>query len=85
MQQQVAWVLRCEEEKLMTNIRLLDRYRIDRSWGATAQGPERLVILVLKPNDGPEVSFAISKVDAMMIGLALTNAANEVKADDGTG
>lgn len=74
-------VLRCEEEKLMTTIRLLDRYRIDRAWGATAAGPERLVILVMKPNDGHETAYAISKADAMLIALALQDAALEVQAD----
>lgn len=68
----------------MVTIRLLDRYRVDRAWGATAAGPERLIILVLKPNDGPETAYAISKADAMLIGLALQNAATEVQADVST-
>lgn len=62
-------------------IKLLERYRVDRANGMTASGPEKLVILVLKPNDGPEFSVAISKVDAMMISIQLSNAASEVQSD----
>lgn len=60
-------------------IKLLERYRIDRADGATLIGPEKLVILVLKPNDAPEFAVAISKMDAMVISLALSNAATEVQ------
>ena len=63
------------------NVKMLERYRIDRASGMTVTGPEKLVILVLKPNDGPEFSVAISKVDAMMISIQLGNAATEVQAD----
>lgn len=66
-----------------SSIKLLDRYRVDRTWGVAAMGPERLVILMLKANDGPEIAYAISKVDAMMIGMQLTAAASEVKAETG--
>jgi hypothetical protein len=63
------------------SIKLLDRYKIDRSQGMTVTGPERLVILVLKPNDGPEISFAISKMDAMLISIKLSEAAAEVQEE----
>lgn len=61
-------------------IQMLDRYRVDRMQGMTATGPEKLVILVLKSNDGPEISYACSKVDAMMISIQLSNAATEVQS-----
>lgn len=60
---------------------LLDRYKIDRADGATAQGPEKLIVLVMKGHDVAEVAFVISKVDAMLIGLALQGAASEVQKD----
>jgi len=60
-------------------IKLLQRYRVDRADGTTAKGPEKLVILVLKTNSGPEVCVAISKIDAMIIAHQLTNAAVEVR------
>lgn len=63
----------------MADIQLLDRYRVDRASGITATGPEQLVILVLKSNNGPEIPYAISKVDAMMLGLQLQNAATDVQ------
>lgn len=60
---------------------MLDRYRVDRAQGMTATGPEKLVILVLKANDGPEIAYAVSKVDAMMISIQLSNAATEVQSE----
>lgn len=63
------------------SIQMLDRYRVDRAQGMTATGPEKLVILVLKPNDGPEIAYACSKVDAMMISIQLSNAATEVQSE----
>ena len=62
-------------------IKTLERYRIDRADGATALGPEKLVILVLKPNGAPEFAVAISKMDAMLVSLQLANAASEVQAE----
>jgi hypothetical protein len=62
-------------------IKALDRYRVDRADGLTALGPEKLVILVLKPNGGEEFAVAISKMDAMLISLQLANAASEVQAE----
>lgn len=58
-------------------IRLLARYRVDRADGLTASGPERLVVLVLQPLDGPEMAVAISRVDAMMLSVQLSAAAAE--------
>lgn len=60
-------------------IQLLQRYRVDRADGMTATGPEKLVVLVLKGNDSPEFSVAISKVDAMMISIALSEAAKDAQ------
>jgi hypothetical protein len=62
-------------------IKMLERYRVDRANGMTVAGPEKLVILILKPNDGPEFCVAISKMDAMLISLQLGAAATEVQAD----
>lgn len=62
-------------------ILLLQRYRVDRSAGATSNGAEQLVILVLKSNEGPEHAYAISKVDAMLIGHQLMAAAQDARAD----
>jgi hypothetical protein len=60
----------------------LARYRIDRADGLTPNGPEKLIILVLTPNESrTEFPVAISKVDAMLIGLALQAAATEVQSD----
>ena len=65
----------------MSVYKLLDRYRVDRVQGMTVTGPERLVILVLKPNDGPEVAYAISKMDAMLISIKLSEAATEAQQE----
>ena len=63
----------------MLEIKMLERYRVDRADGATAIGPEKLIILILKPNDGPEFAVAISKMDAMLIALQMTSAATEAQ------
>ena len=62
-------------------VKTLERYRIDRADGVTATGPEKLIILVLKPNGGPEFAVAISKMDAMLISLQMSGAASEVQAE----
>jgi hypothetical protein len=64
----------------MIQIEALQRYRIDLADGATLTGPERLVVLVLKGVDGGESRYAISRVDAMRIALALQQAAAAVAA-----
>jgi hypothetical protein len=56
-------------------IKLLQRYRIDRADGRTADGSTQLVVLVLKAADAPELAVAISKVDAMAISHQLAAAA----------
>lgn len=61
------------------NVLMLDRYRVDREAGMTANGPEQLVILVLKA-DGIETAYAISKVDAMIISTQLSAAAHDAQA-----
>jgi hypothetical protein len=63
----------------LLDIKLLDRYKVDRVGGATANGPEQLVVLVVKPKDGPELAVAISKVDAMIIAHQLTLAARDAQ------
>jgi hypothetical protein len=60
-------------------IKLLQRWRVDRQAGATANGPEQLVILVLKANDGREAAYACSKVDAMAIAIQMQLAATDAQ------
>jgi hypothetical protein len=60
-------------------IKLLQRYRIDRASGATADGSTQLVVLVLKASDAPELAVAISKVDAMSIAHQLMLAAADAQ------
>lgn len=62
-------------------IKLLERYRVDRADGITATGPEKLIVLVLKANGGAEFAVAISKMDAMLISLQLSTAASEAQSD----
>ena len=59
-------------------IQMLARYRIDRADGLAACGPEKLIVLVLKATEGGEYAVAVSKADAMLIGLALQAAATDV-------
>lgn len=61
------------------DIKLLQRWRVDRAAGGTANGPEQLIVLVLKPNDGREVAFAMSKVDAMAIAIQMQLAAQDAQ------
>lgn len=61
-------------------IKMLQRWRVDREDGMTANGPERLVILVLKPRDAPELAVALSKVDAMAISVQLSLAATDAQS-----
>ena len=61
-------------------IKLLQRWRVDRAAGATAANPnDQLVVLVLKPNEGPELAVAMSKVDAMAIGIQMQLAAQDAQ------
>lgn len=66
----------------MSSIRMLSRYRVDRADGLTASGPEHLVVLVLQPIGGPEFAVAISRVDAMLLSLQLSNVAAEAVSGD---
>jgi hypothetical protein len=60
----------------------LERYRVDRANGVTANGPEKLVVLVLKANQSSvEFVVALSKLDSMLLALQLSAAASEVQAD----
>jgi hypothetical protein len=58
-------------------IKLLERYRVDRATGGTADGSTQLVILVLKAKNAPELAAAISRADAMVIAHQLMSAASE--------
>lgn len=60
-------------------IKMLQRWRVDRQDGMTANGPERLVILILKPLNAPELAVALSKVDAMAISVQLHLAATDAQ------
>ena len=65
---------------MIVNIKLLQRWRVDRAAGATAANPnDQLVVLVLKPNEGPELAVAMSKVDAMAIGIQMQLAAQDAQ------
>ena len=61
----------------MVEMKLLERYRIDRATGGTADGSTQLVVLVLKCKGAPELAAVISKADAIAIALQLTEAARE--------
>ena len=62
-------------------IKLLERYRVDRSSGMTADGSTQLVVLVLKASESSELAVAISKADAMVIAHQLMLAASEAQTD----
>lgn len=63
------------------NVKLLRRYRVDRGKGGTADGSTELVILVLQASDAPELAYAVSKADAMIIAQQIMLAAREAQAD----
>lgn len=61
-------------------VKMLDRYKVERMAGMSAAGPEQLVILTLKPNGELEYPpVAISKMDAMILSLQLSNAAADAQ------
>lgn len=62
-------------------IKLLQRWRVDRAPGQTVAGPEQLVILVLKARDTPELAVALSRVDAMAISIQMQLAAQDAQTD----
>ena len=61
------------------DVKLLERYRVDRGSGMTKDGSTQLVILVLKASGERELAVAISKADAMIIAHQLVNAAGEAQ------
>lgn len=61
--------------------KLLQRYRIDRAAGLTADGSTQLVVLVLKASGERELAVAMSKADAMAIALQMQLAATEARDD----
>lgn len=60
-------------------IKLLERYRVDRSSGMTADGSTQLVVLVVKASGERELAVAISKVDAMIVAHQLMAAASDAQ------
>lgn len=61
-------------------IKLLERYRVDRHVGMTADGGTQLVVLVLKASgERGELAVALSKVDAMVMAHQLTAAARDAQ------
>ena len=60
-------------------VKLLQRYRVDRGEGGTADGSTQLVILVLKASEAPELAVAISKADAMVIAHQMMLAAQDAQ------
>ena len=60
-------------------IKLLQRYRIDRAAGRTADGSTQLVILVLKAHEQHEIAYALSKADAMLIAAQLQLSAQDAQ------
>lgn len=58
-------------------IKLLQRYRVDRAAGRTTDGSTQLVVLVMKAHDTQEIAFALSKVDAMMVAAQLQLSAQD--------
>lgn len=60
-------------------IKLLQRYRVDRAPGRTADGDTQLVVLVLKAHDNHEHAYAISKADAMIIAAQLQLGATDAQ------
>jgi hypothetical protein len=61
-------------------IKMMERYRIDRGSGTTADGSTELVILVLKASGERELACAMSKADAMIVATQLQQAAGEAQA-----
>lgn len=62
-------------------IKLLERYRVDRAAGLTADGSTELVVLVVKASGEHELAVAMSKSDAVLIGMQLQLAASEAQSD----
>lgn len=60
-------------------IKLLERYRVDRHVGMTADGSTQLVVLVIKASGERELAVALSKVDAMIMAHQLTAAARDAQ------
>jgi hypothetical protein len=61
-------------------IQLLERYRVDRAAGQTADGSTQLVVLVVKASGERELAVALSKVDAMVIAHQLIAAAGDAQS-----
>lgn len=60
-------------------IKLLERYRVDRASGLTADGSTQLVVLVVKASGERELAVAMSKADAMIVATQLAQAAGEAQ------
>lgn len=64
-------------------IKLLERYRVDRHAGMTADGSTQLVVLVLKASGERELAVALSKVDAMIVAHQMMDAAADAQKSAG--
>lgn len=62
------------------DIKLLERYRVDRAAGKTMDGSTQLVVLVLKASGERELAVALSKVDAMIIAHQMMDAAADAQS-----
>lgn len=60
-------------------IKNLQRYRVDRGSGLTADGTTQMVVLVLKCDGERELAALISKADAVMIATLMLQAAGEAQ------
>lgn len=61
------------------DVKLLQRFRVDRGSGMTVDGSTQLVILVLKADGERELAVAISKADAVIIATQMLQAAGEAQ------
>jgi len=64
-------------------IKLLERYRVDRAAGKTLDGSTQLVVLVLKASGERELAVALSKVDAMIVAHQMMDAAADAQKSAG--
>jgi hypothetical protein len=64
-------------------IKLLERYRVDRHVGMTSDGSTQLVVLVIKASGERELAVALSRVDAMVVAHQLMDAATDAQKSAG--
>ena len=61
-------------------IKLLERYRVDRAAGKTLDGSTQLVVLVIKASGERELAVALSRVDAMIVAHQMMAAAADAQS-----